>query len=47
MVQKILGSPRPKILKLIPAEVKNAESLGVSNSAIKVWKPKECLCRLM
>ena len=47
MVQKILGSPRPKILELIPADVKNAEFLGVSNSTIKVWKPKGCFCRLM
>ena len=41
-----LDSLRSNIWGLVSADLKNAESLEVFSSAIKIWDPKERPCRL-
>ena len=36
----------PRILELIPTEIKNIVSLDGFKKAIKKWKPVNCPCRL-
>ena len=36
----------PKIWDIIPRELKSLESLGKFKSAIKIWIPLNCPCRL-
>ena len=36
----------PKILKLVPEDIKQSESLHIFKSKIKNWIPLRCPCRL-
>ena len=36
----------PKILELVPEEIKKLESVASFKNAIKIWKPTNCPCRL-
>ena len=36
----------PKVLDLVPKELKELSRLSAFKKAIKKWKPQNCLCRL-
>ena len=36
----------PKMWELVPQKIKDSESINILKSNIKLWKPKNCPCRL-